>query len=264
MAGSASGVPAPLMLYPAIDIRGGRAVRLLQGDYDRETGYDADPVDAAKRWLEGGAEILHVVDLDGARSGSPKNLSIIERIAAVAAEASVAVEVGGGIRDETSVAAVLDAGANRAVIGTRAQREPAFVGRMVAEHGADAVVASVDGRGGKVAVEGWEQATDTSIADLVAELVGLGTKYFVYTPVEVDGTLEGPGLSGLEPILAACGETGRLIYSGGVGTLEDLVGLRELGRPEIEGVIVGRALYEGRFDVPQGIEALGGKVGGES
>jgi phosphoribosylformimino-5-aminoimidazole carboxamide ribotide isomerase len=244
-------------LYPAIDIRDGRAVRLLQGDYDRETAYDADPLDAALRWAEGGAEVLHVVDLDGARSGSPQNLEIVERIVS---RAGVPVQVGGGIRDEQAVQAVLDAGAARAVLGTRAQRDPDFVGQLVAAHGAERIVASVDGRGGNVAVEGWEERTDTPVAGLIERLGELGAKRFVYTPVEVDGTLEGPGLDGLDPISAACRAAGaELIYSGGVGTLADLQALAALG-PEaaIGGVIVGRALYERRFSVEEGIAALAG------
>ena len=243
-------------LYPAIDVRGGSAVRLTQGDYDRETAYDADPVDAARRWVDGGAPILHVVDLDGARGGSPRNLEVIARIASAA---GVPVQVGGGIRDEAAVDAVLDAGAARVVLGTRAQREPAFVGRLVERHGSERIVASVDGRGGRVAVEGWGRETETPVAALIGELACLGARRFVYTPVEVDGTLSGPGLDGLGPISAACRESGsELIYSGGVGTLEDLTALAALPESAIGGVIVGRALYEGRFGVADAIEALAG------
>ena len=250
---------AALTLYPAIDIRGGGAVRLLQGDYDRETAYDADPLDAALRWAEGGAEILHVVDLDGARSGAPVNLEAIERIAG---RCGVPIQVGGGIRDAAAVEAVLGAGAARAVLGTRAQRDPEFVGDLVATHGAERIVAAVDARGGSVAVEGWEQATGTPVPELIGRLGALGVRRFVYTPVEVDGTLEGPGLEGLDAVAAACeGAGAELIYSGGVGTLRDLENLSELGSTAIGGVIVGRALYEGRFDVAEAIAALGGPAG---
>jgi phosphoribosylformimino-5-aminoimidazole carboxamide ribotide isomerase len=248
---------SPLTLYPAIDIRGGSAVRLLQGDYDRETAYDADPLDAALRWVDGGAEILHVVDLDGARGGAPANLDAIARIAG---GAGVPIQVGGGIRDSEAVEAVLLAGAQRAVLGTRAQRDPDFVGELVATHGADRIVAAVDARGGNVAVEGWEQATETTVPDLVERLAALGVSRFVYTPVEVDGTLEGPGLDGLDAVAAACESGGaELIYSGGVGTLQDLTKLAGLGLASIGGVIVGRALYDGRFGVGEAIAALGGE-----
>jgi phosphoribosylformimino-5-aminoimidazole carboxamide ribotide isomerase len=247
-----------LTLYPAIDIRDRRAVRLLRGDYDRETAYDADPRDAARRWLADGATILHVVDLDGARAGSPQNLDLI---AAISELAEVPVQVGGGLRDTAAVAAVIEAGAARAVLGTRAQRDPEFVGGLVAELGAGRIVASVDGRGGRVAIEGWEEATDTPVPELVSRLAALGVERFVYTPVEVDGTLEGPGLDGLESVADACTEGGaELIYSGGVGTLDDLRALRRAGHPAIGGVIVGRALYEGRFSIAEAIEALGAAI----
>jgi phosphoribosylformimino-5-aminoimidazole carboxamide ribotide isomerase len=233
-------------------------VRLLQGDYDRETAYDADPLDAALRWVDGGAEILHVVDLDGARGGAPANLDAIARIAG---GAGVPIQVGGGIRDSEAVEAVLLAGAQRAVLGTRAQRDPDFVGELVATHGADRIVAAVDARGGNVAVEGWEQATETTVPDLVERLAALGVSRFVYTPVEVDGTLEGPGLDGLDAVAAACeGGGAELIYSGGVGTLQDLSKLAGLGLASIGGVIVGRALYDGRFGVGEAIAALGGEA----
>jgi phosphoribosylformimino-5-aminoimidazole carboxamide ribotide isomerase len=244
----------PPLLYPAIDVREGRAVRLLQGDYERETAYDADPAEAARRWADGGAEILHVFDLDGARAGRPANLGTIERIAAAVA---VPVQVGGGLRDEEAVEAVLAAGAARAVLGTRAQQDPEWVGGLAASHGGERIVAAVDARGGQVAVEGWERATDSPVGELVAELSARGVRRFVYTPVEVDGTLAGPALDGIEAIAAAAGSAGgELIYSGGVGELDDLRRLAGAGIGGIGGVIVGRALYEGRFTVPEALAAL--------
>ncbi len=244
-----------LTLYPAIDIRGGRAVRLLRGDYARETGYDADPVDAARRWVDGGASIVHVVDLDGARSGRPENLVVIERIAAAV---DVPVQVGGGLRDAASVEAVFAAGAARAVLGTSAQRDPDLLGALAAAHG-ERIVASVDARGGRVAVEGWEEPTETAVEDAIAALGSRGVRRFVYTPVEVDGTLEGPGIDGLGSVLDACAATGaELIYSGGVGTLEDLTRLGGFAQRPLGGVIVGRALYERRFTVAAALGALAG------
>ena len=242
-----------LTLYPAIDIRDGQAVRLLQGDYERETRYDADPVDAARRWVDGGAQIVHVVDLDGARSGVPANLGVVERIANAIA---VPVQLGGGLRDRASVESAFEAGAARVVIGTTSVRDPELVGALAAEHDGR-IVASVDARGDRVAVEGWEEATSTSVEDAVADLAARGVSRFVYTPVEVDGTLEGPGLRRLGPILAACSAgDAELIYSGGVGSLEDLSALARVGSPSLGGVIVGRALYEHRFDVAAAIAAL--------
>lgn len=242
-----------LTLYPAIDIRDGRAVRLLRGDYDRETRYDADPVDAARRWVDDGASVLHVVDLDGARSGAPANLAVVERIAGAV---EVPVQLGGGLRDEGAVADAFAAGAQRAVLGTGAQRDPELMERLTGAHG-DRIVASVDARGSRVAIEGWEQATGTPVPDAIAALGGRGVRRFVYTPVEVDGTLEGPGLDGLGAILDACeGAGAELIYSGGIGAIADLERLSALDSPSMTGVIVGRALYERRFTVAEALTAL--------
>ncbi len=244
-----------LTLLPAIDIRDGHAVRLLQGDYERETRYDADPADAAKRWAAGGAEIVHVVDLDGARAGKPVNLGIVSRIVA---EVGVPVQLGGGLRDRDAVEEAFAGGATRAVLGTSAQRNPDLLGDLAELYG-ERIVASVDARGAKVAVEGWEEATTTPVHEAVERLAAHGVSRFVYTPVEVDGTLEGPGMDGLERILDACDATGAgLIYSGGVGSLDDLTKLASLGAPSLEGVIVGRALYEERFTVAEALAALAG------
>ena len=244
-----------MILYPAIDIRGGRAVRLVQGDYDRETAFDADPLDAARRWLAQGARALHVVDLDGARSGEPANLDHVRRIAA---EADVAVQVGGGLRSAESVVAVLDAGAERAVLGTAALEDPALIEALAADH-PGRIVVSADTRSGKIAVEGWERESNTGVEHLISDLAGRGVALFVFTPVEVDGTLEGPGIDGLRRAAGAAQEAGAgLIYSGGIGTVAHLEALAALELPALEGVIVGRALYEGRFDVPAGEAALRG------
>ncbi len=244
-----------MILYPAIDIRGGCAVRLVQGDYDRETAFDADPLDAAKRWIEQGARALHVVDLDGARSGVASNLDHVRRIAA---QAPVPVQVGGGLRSAEAVAAVLGAGAERAVLGTAALEDPALIEALVADHGARIAV-SADTRSGKVAVEGWERESTTGVEGLIADLAGRGVGLFIFTSVEVDGTLEGPDLEGLQAAAGAAAVAGaELIYSGGVGTLDHLRRLGPLDLPALTGVIVGRALYESRFTVTEGEAALAG------
>lgn len=240
-----------MILYPAIDIRDGKAVRLLQGDYARETIYDADPVDAAKRWVDEGAEFLHVVDLDGAKAGEPRNLDSIRRIAATV---GCQVQVGGGLRDEASVAAALDAGAERVVIGTAALRDPAFLDRVLEAHG-ERVVVSVDARDGKVALAGWVETSDVDVATAVAGLGERGVARFLCTAIEVDGTMEGPALNELNRI--AVSTQAKVIASGGVGDLSHLKALTQLNAQNVEGAIVGRALYEGRFTVGQAIEALG-------
>jgi phosphoribosylformimino-5-aminoimidazole carboxamide ribotide isomerase len=239
-----------VILYPAIDIRGGQAVRLLQGDYERETAYDADPVDAAKRWAGEGAEFLHVVDLDGAKAGAPQNLEAVRRIAAAV---GCPIQVGGGLRDAGAVEAVLAAGAERVVIGTAALRDPEFLAAVVAAHG-ERVVVSVDARGGKVSLAGWTEATDQDVATAVAALGERGVVRFLCTEIDVDGTMEGPATKELNRIAAST--DAQIIASGGVGTLAHLQGLAEDAAPNIEGAIVGKALYEQRFTVAEGRDTL--------
>jgi phosphoribosylformimino-5-aminoimidazole carboxamide ribotide isomerase len=240
-----------VILYPAIDIRGGKAVRLLQGDYAQETVYDADPLDAAIRWVDDGARALHVVDLDGAREGRPVNADHLRRIAA---DVDVPVQCGGGVRDAAAARTVIDAGADRVVLGTAALRDPKLVGALVDELG-ERVVVSVDTRGGRAAVSGWTEETDLPASELVALMADRGIRRFVHTPVEVDGTLDGPAMEGIAEVAGAAGEA-ELIYSGGVGQLEHLRELAGLGIGNLGGVIVGRALYEQRFTVAEGQAAL--------
>jgi phosphoribosylformimino-5-aminoimidazole carboxamide ribotide isomerase len=238
-----------LILYPAIDIRGGRTVRLAQGDYDRETAFDDDPAEAARRWADGGARFLHVVDLDGAREGRPVNLEQVSRIIAAVA---VPIQLGGGLRDERSVEAALEAGASRVVLGTAAQADPDLLERL--RHRRERIVASVDTRGGRVSVSGWTKQTDTSAVELVRDLSSRGVRRFVFTPVEVDGMLSGPGTDQLRELAPAV--EGELIYSGGIGSLDDLREIVGMGLSNLGGAIVGRALYESRFTVAEGQRAL--------
>ncbi|HEX6752370.1 MAG TPA: 1-(5-phosphoribosyl)-5-[(5-phosphoribosylamino)methylideneamino]imidazole-4-carboxamide isomerase [Solirubrobacterales bacterium] len=240
-----------MILYPAIDIRGGQAVRLTQGDYERETAYDADPVDAAKRWAAEGAEFLHVVDLDGAKAGEPQNLGAVERIASAV---DCPIQVGGGLRDAGSVSAILDAGAERVVIGTAALRDPDFLAAALEAHG-DRVVISVDARDGKVSLAGWTEVSDVDVADAVADLSQRGAARFLCTAIEVDGTMEGPALTELDRIAAAT--RAKVIASGGVGGLPHLEALARNAAPNVEGAIVGRALYERKFTVAEAIAVLG-------
>ncbi len=241
-----------MILYPAIDVRGGQAVRLLRGDYDRETVYDADPAEAAARWAGEGADYLHVVDLDGAKAGEPCNLDAVRRIAGAV---SCPFQVGGGLRDADSVAAVLDAGAARVVIGTAALRDPEFLDGIVGQHG-ERVVVSVDARGGKVSLSGWTEATAQDVAETVTGLGERGVARFLCTEIDVDGTMEGPAVGELRRI--ASSTSAQVIASGGVGTLGDLEALAQLGAdaPNLEGAIVGRALYERKFTVAEALATL--------
>ena len=245
-----------MILYPAIDIREGRTVRLAQGDYERETTYDQDPVEAATRWVGEGAEWLHVVDLDGARQGSPQNLDHVRRIVAAV---EVPIQLGGGLRDSSKVEEALSSGVERVVIGTAALRDTELAEAFAAAHG-DQVVVSVDAKRGRVAAQGWTEDSEVAPAELISKLTQRGVRRFVYTPVEVDGLMEGPESSGLDEICAAAGD-GEVIYSGGVGSLDDLVSLAELRLDNLGGVIVGRALYEERFTVTEAQAALGGPGG---
>lgn len=240
-----------MILLPAIDIREGRAVRLFQGDYERETRYDANPVEAAKRWALEGARYLHVVDLDGAKAGCPMNLDVVARIAAAV---SCPIEVGGGLRSPAAVASVLAAGAERVVIGTAALRDPEFLETMLGAHG-ERVVVSIDSRGGKVSLAGWTETTETDAAEAMSQLALRGVGRFLFTPIEVDGTMDGPGFSQLAKVASA--SEAALIYSGGVGGLADLKALAEGAPANVEGVIVGRAIYEQRFTVGEANAVLG-------
>jgi len=239
-----------LILYPAIDIRDGKAVRLAQGDYERETAYDDDPVVAARRWAEGGARWLHVVDLDGAKAGEPVNLDHVRRIVAAV---DVPVQLGGGLRDSKKVEKAISAGVERVVLGTAAVRDPDLAEAVASAHG-DRVVASIDARSGMVAAEGWTQESDLEVTAAVAALGERGISRFVYTPVELDGLMEGPDLGSLRRVAETT--DGEVIYSGGVGSIDDLRELTGLGLENVGGVIVGRALYERRFTVAEGQAAL--------
>jgi phosphoribosylformimino-5-aminoimidazole carboxamide ribotide isomerase len=240
-----------VILLPAIDIRDGRAVRLEKGDFARETVYVDDPLDAARAWVEQGARMLHVVDLDGAREGEPQNLDHLRRITS---ELTVPVQYGGGLRSLPAVREALAAGASRVVVGTAAYRDMEFLDAIVGMWGVRIAVA-IDVRGGNVSVSGWTQTTQMPARDVIQRLQGRGVKQFVYTNVDRDGMLEGPDLDEVR----AVSETirGRFLYSGGIASLDDLRALCGLRLVNLAGVISGKALYEKRFTVAEGNEVLG-------
>ncbi|NTW28638.1 MAG: 1-(5-phosphoribosyl)-5-[(5-phosphoribosylamino)methylideneamino]imidazole-4-carboxamide isomerase [Coriobacteriia bacterium] len=230
-----------MIVFPAIDILGGRAVRLAQGDYDRVTVYNEDPVAAARQFVADGAEWIHVVDLDGARDGVPANIAVVERIVA---ETGARVEVGGGIRSLDTLARLVVAGAGRCVLGTKLATDPAFVREAVSRFG-DAVMAGIDARDGFVAVEGWREGTATRASELVGELRDLGVAHLVYTDISRDGMQSGINAPAYVGIARTAGFP--VVASGGVSTLDDIRALAALEPGVIEGVIVGRAIYEGAF-----------------
>ncbi len=239
-----------MILFPAIDILGGKAVRLAQGSFDDRTEYDDDPLEAARRWVSEGARSLHVVDLDGARSGAPVNLEHVRRIAA---EADVPVQVGGGLRTIEAVRDAVDAGAHRVVLGTAAYEDVDLLDAAVAEFH-DRVVVSVDARAGKLAGSGWTDQTDIPIEVVIEGMIARGVRRFVYSSIERDGMLAGPDLEGARRVAEAV--RGSYVYSGGVSSLDDLRALGELRQVNMAGVIVGKALYERRFTVAEGQAAL--------
>jgi phosphoribosylformimino-5-aminoimidazole carboxamide ribotide isomerase len=241
-------------LYPAIDLRDGRAVRLVQGDYGAETVYDDDPVAVAAGFAADGARWLHVVDLDAARSGEPVNRPLVAAITAAVGVHGVRVQSGGGVRTEDAAAALADAGVSRVVVGSAALEDPDLVRRLAARQ---PVAVGLDGRQGVAAVHGWVDDTAVSVLDALGRFEDAGVDAVVLTEITRDGTLEGPDLDGLRTAL----ERTRMpiIGSGGVGSLEHLEALAALewGGRHLAGVIVGKALYEHRFRVAKAMSVLG-------
>jgi phosphoribosylformimino-5-aminoimidazole carboxamide ribotide isomerase len=238
-----------VLLYPAIDILEGRAVRLRRGHFDDVTTYYDDPVEAARAWIAEGARALHVVDLDGARGGAPVNLEAVARICALS---EVPVQLGGGLRDEASVGAAFTAGVERAIVGTAAYKDPAFLDAVVAAHG-ERVAVAVDVRDGRVSAAGWTEALDMTAEQVIERLGAQGVETVIYTDVDRDGMLEGPDVERIRSLAGLVG--GAMLYSGGIGSVGDLRELRETG---VVGVISGKALFEGRFSVAEGQAALDG------
>lgn len=240
-----------MQLYPAIDIRGGRAVRLLKGDFAAETAYDADPLDAAQRWVDGGATWLHVVDLDGAKDGAQANAAHLERIAAL----GVPVQTGGGLRSAEAVQAAFERGVQRVILGTAALETPELVDELVAAHGGDRIVVSLDAKGGFVTTRGWVHTTEQRVVDVATELAAKGIQRIVFTDVNRDGMGEGTDLAGMRELLAL--DAVDVIASGGIGQLSDIQALVDLEHPRLDGVIVGKALYEQNFTVPEALRVVG-------
>ena len=234
-----------MTIYPAIDIKGGRCVRLLQGRADRETVYAENPAEMAARFQAAGSTWVHVVDLDGAFAGEPRNFAAVEAILRI----GLKVQLGGGLRTAAAVGRVLALGVARAVIGTRAAESEAFVAEMVQAHGAGIAV-GIDAKDGRVAVKGWVDTTGTGALELARRMDALGVATLIHTDIGTDGMLTGPNLAAQEALLAAV--RARVIASGGVSRREDVGQLAELARrhPRLEGVIVGKALYEKRVELP--------------
>ena len=235
-----------MIIFPAIDILDGKAVRLMQGRLDAVTVYNDDPVDQARRFIDSGAEWIHVVDLDGAVLGTPANIEIVHRIAAL----GVPVQTGGGIRSMSTIDHMFEAGVRRVVLGTALVKEPALVAEACERYGG--IVAGVDARDGKVAIEGWREGTSHGVLELVRELELLGVKRLAYTDISKDGMQTGVNYGAYRALVSQVEIP--IVASGGVSTLDDIRDLLSLGA-QLEGVIVGRALYEGAFSLEDAIAA---------
>ena len=243
-----------ITLYPAIDLRDGHAVRLRQGDFDQTTVFNEDPVAQARAFADDGADRLHVVDLDGALNGEPVHAALV---ASIAASFPGTVHLGGGLRSRAAIETALATGVDRVVVGTAVIDDRDLL-RWAIDRLGDGLVVALDARQGKVATHGWTQVSDRDAWDLAEELVSTGVRHLLYTDIGRDGTLGGPNLAALRRLSEAAPPL-QIIASGGVASLDDLRRLRDLGVPTITGVIVGRALYEGRFTVAQAVRTLAGE-----
>lgn len=239
-------------VIPAIDLIGGKCARLYQGDYSRATVYEGDPAEAALRWERMGARRIHVVDLDGARTGEPRNLDVVRRIAGAI---GVPVQMGGGIRDLEAAREALNAGADRVMLGTVAAREPQVVQDACAELGADAVVVAVDSRDGQVAVSGWTRESGLRATDLIRRMLDAGARTFLCTDIARDGTLAGPNCELMRELADAAGGRGGIMAAGGIAAVEHLTALARTG---VAGAVIGKALYTGDMDLGEAIRAVGG------
>jgi phosphoribosylformimino-5-aminoimidazole carboxamide ribotide isomerase len=239
-----------MILYPAVDILAGKAVRLTKGDFDAKKVYDEYPLQAAESWVAEGADHLHVVDLDGAKDGLPAN---VEHLRLIVEKLSVPVQFGGGLRSLTAIEKVFDIGVDRVILGTAAFSDERLLGEALGEW-PGRVLVSVDVRQGKVATHGWTETIDGGVEEVIGQLGHRGAGRLVYTNVDRDGMLGGPDLDEVRRVAQTV--EGSVVYSGGIGEVADLEALASLKEPALEGVIVGKALYERRFTVAEAMQAL--------
>ncbi len=234
-------------IIPAIDLKDGACVRLYQGDFEQATVYGTDPAEMARRWVAQGATRLHLVDLDGARAGEPRNTAAVRAIVDAVA---VPVQLGGGLRSEEAVTAALATGVQRVILGTAAVRDPVLVERCLARFGA-AIIVGVDARDGMVATAGWLDQEQVAVTDLVQRMAAAGVQRIIYTDISRDGTLTEPNVAATAALVQPGGPA--IIASGGIARTEHLLRLRSTG---VEGAIVGRALYTGAIDLAEALAAL--------
>lgn len=244
-----------MIIFPAIDIRGGKCVRLEEGRFDRETVFAENPADAARRWVEAGSKWLHIVDLDGARAGKPVNLKVVEEIARAF---DVQIQLGGGIRTAANVCEVLAAGVQRVILGSVAVKSPELVRQVCADYG-ERIVIGIDARGGEVAVEGWEKSGLVQVEELALRMKEAGASRIIYTDISRDGMLTGVNVAATLQLADKSGL--KIIASGGVRGMEDIQALQPLTEHGVEGVIIGKALYTGVISLKDALRvAQGGTV----
>lgn len=231
-------------IYPAVDIKGGKCVRLVQGDFDKETVYLENPVEAAKMWQDQGAKWIHVVDLDGAKSGTPSNVDVIKNIRKAL---SANIQVGGGIRNMSTVENYLNLGVNRVIFGSSAITNPSLVKETIDRFGADKVAVGIDVRQNQVAIEGWTKSSGIAIEKALGQLKDIGVKTIIYTDISRDGMMKGPNFTGIEKVLSF-GDFS-VIASGGISSMQDLKQLALYENKGLEGAIIGKALYSGALDL---------------
>ncbi len=238
------------IIYPAIDIRGGKCVRLVQGDYNQETVYNDNPLEVAKSWEEQGGTFIHLVDLDGAKAGHPVNDDIIGKIAS---SVQVPVQVGGGLRTLADVERLLSLGVSRVIIGTAAIEDRVFTEEVLGKYG-DKVAIGIDARNGYVATRGWLETSEVQAEVLAKELAAKGAETFIFTDISRDGMMQGPNVEGIVSLAKASGRS--VIASGGVTKLDDLLALSAHSGDGVGGAIVGKALYTGNIDLNEAISRI--------
>ncbi len=236
-------------IIPAIDLRDGKCVRLYQGDYNQQTIFDEEPAAVALRWYSQGAQWLHIVDLDGANAGEPRNMVVVEEIVK---ESGLLVELGGGIRQENIAEELLHKGVSRIILGTSAIENPGLVEKLCQRFG-QAIIVGLDARDGKIATHGWQKDTIVDVLELGREMVEVGVRRFIYTDIKRDGTLTEPNFDMVSKLVA--GVNVPIIVAGGISRLEHLQRLKELG---VEGAIIGKALYTGDIDLQEAVINFGG------
>ncbi|MCX5698153.1 MAG: 1-(5-phosphoribosyl)-5-[(5-phosphoribosylamino)methylideneamino]imidazole-4-carboxamide isomerase [Candidatus Omnitrophica bacterium] len=239
-----------MLIIPAIDLKCGKVVRLFQGKFNRQKVYSADPAKVAKHWARQGAKFLHIVDLDGAASGAPKNLEVLKKIIT---QVGLPVEFGGGVRSMETISKLLSLGVQRVILGTKAASDAKFLKQAWKKFG-EKIIVSIDAKRGKVLTQGWNCGAGKTTLVFAQELKTIGFKQLIYTDISKDGTLAGSNISGIKELLKLTGLN--IIASGGVCGLQDLVKLNQLKKHGLSGVIIGKALYEGKFTLVEALKLI--------